>query len=292
MKTPKIFKNEDGISISPLTLLSAVILVVSGCGLTLLSYAAVLLPHELAHAYVSERLGYRVRRMRILPYGIALSGDYMYFKPADEIKIALAGPAVNLVMFASFAALWWFFPAVYSATQYIAFAALFTAFVNLLPILPLDGGRALRAFLLCFASEKVSCVAMRIIGLFAGAAAVASAIFLLVSGYNHTFALLGLFVLISLFYPADDSVYGRIYAMNDMRFRLHGGLPVCRIMVHCGSTLSDLFKMLRPDRYTCFTVCDDAGRRMFELDELRLEELIAQFNCSDTVISVANFPMM
>ena len=77
--------------------------------------------------------------------------------------------------------------------------------------------------------------------------------------------------------------------MKEMKVRLRGGLPVREIMVAQESTPAELFAMLRPDRYTRFIVCDDAGSPLFAVGEGDLERIITQFSCSDTVISVANF---
>lgn len=287
---PKILKADtDGISISPFTLITLIALVLLGYGITVLSYAAVLIPHEFAHAFVGEKLGYRVKRLRIMPYGIALSGDYEYIKPADEIRIAVMGPAVNFLFFLLCASLWWFFPITYSATKGIAEASLFTAILNMLPIFPMDGGRVLRGFLRSRLSLRKVKAVIRAVGIVTGVAAIVVAFAMLLTGASYTFATLGIFILTSLFSYNETDTYGRIYGMENMRLRLHGGLKVCEIMVDGDCTLTELFSMLRPDRYTKFIVCDKNGRPVFSIDESRLERLIAQFNCSDAVISVAKF---
>ena len=289
MKRKCRLKIREGITISPLTPVSLVVLVLLGHGLAVLAYSAVLIPHEYAHAYVSEKLGYRAVSMRIMPYGISLTGGSCYIKPGDEIRIAAAGPVVNIVMFVFFAALWWLFPVTYAATKGIADASLFTAAVNLLPVYPMDGGRILKSVLKCKFSEKLACTLSRIVGIIVGIAAVAGAFAMIFVGANYTFATLGIFIIASLMLPEEPGCYGRIYAMNDMKRRLCGGLPVREIMVSGDSTAAELFAMLRPDVYTRFIVCDTAGKELFRLDERRLEEIITQFSYSDTVISVANF---
>ena len=109
---------------------------------------------------------------------------------------------------------------------------------------------------------------------------------MLVTGANATFATLGIFVLASLMMPSGGGL-GRMYAMKEMKVRLRGGLPVREIMVAQESTPAELFAMLRPDRYTRFIVCDDAGSPLFAVGEGDLERIITQFSCSDTVISLA-----
>lgn len=285
MHKRKTVKNE-GIYVSPLTIVLAVALVLLGHGIALLSYAAALLPHEYAHACVAEKLGYRLRRVRIMPHGVSLGGEDRYIKPLDEAKIAAAGPVVNIAIFVLLAAVWWFFPAAYAATESIAYASLFTAAVNLLPVFPMDGGRILHGVLYhCFSAKKAGIIS-RIVSIFTGTAALCCAFVMLVTGVNASFATLGIFVLASLMMPSDGGL-GRMYAMNEMKVRLRGGLPVREIMVSQDSTPAELFAMLRPDRYTRFMVCDDAGTPLFAVGEGDLERMIIQFSCSDTVISLA-----
>mgnify|MGYP001625617716 CR=1 FL=1 len=281
---------EGGLTISPLVPAAVLVLVLFGHGIRLLAYVAVLLPHEFAHAYAAEKLGYKAKSIHIAPYGVALEREKGYVRPLDEVKIALAGPLVNIFMAVTLAALWWVFPPIYSGTKYIAEASLFTAVVNLLPVYPMDGGRALRGVIEYRSSRKTACAVSRIVGICVGVAAVAGALALLVSGIGPAFATLGIFILASLAMPAAGE-YGRIYALDGLSGRLRKGLPVREIMVSGECTLCELFSMLRPGAYTRFAVCD--GRKVvFTVEEWQLEEFILRFSCDDTVISVAKSEAM
>ncbi len=117
--------------------------------------------HELGHAVVAARHGIRVRSVVLLPIAGVAQLDEQAQRGLDaprEIRIALAGPTVNLVLavfigtsiliFRPQAQLFtfpWLTP--FDLLRSFAWAQLFVAAINLLPAYPLDGGRILRALL-------------------------------------------------------------------------------------------------------------------------------------------------
>ena len=130
------------------------------------SYAAFLLGvfasmilHELAHAIVATRFGVRTTEIVMFPIG-GLSRMERPLRPFEELWVALAGPAVNLLLaaalFGSLAAMHQavsmrFHDLIQPTEQNIiprlAFGNLMLAVFNLLPAFPMDGGRVLRALL-------------------------------------------------------------------------------------------------------------------------------------------------
>lgn len=113
--------------------------------------------HELGHSVVAIRKGCRVRQILLLPIGGAAQMDSIPRRPWDELQMALAGPAVSLVLFGllvyggallPLAANGPFFRALpLNAVQEIGVLNGVLAVFNLLPAFPMDGGRVLRALL-------------------------------------------------------------------------------------------------------------------------------------------------
>lgn len=103
--------------------------------------------HELAHIATSIKYGLEMNELEIFPFGsVARSNNTIWFKPDEEIKIAAIGPMVNL-----FTAIFFFLILMLGFQNYIINVIINVNFMiggfNLLPLLPLDGGRIIRSFL-------------------------------------------------------------------------------------------------------------------------------------------------
>jgi Zn-dependent protease len=107
-----------------------------------------LLAHELGHTAVSLAFGMPVRRVVIFLLGGVSEIEKEPQRPAEEYLVAIAGPLVSLLLAGVGAALW---PVaeqgsvVWVLLLLLVWSNLFVAAFNLLPGLPLDGGRLLRA---------------------------------------------------------------------------------------------------------------------------------------------------
>jgi Zn-dependent protease len=132
-----------------------------GAALTAMLFVCVAL-HELGHSLVARRFGLKVSEIVLLPIGGVAMVSGRPREPAHEMQIALAGPAVNVAIAAVLAvatgALFGLDaastlavlqpeapPSLHAALVWLLGANVGLVVFNMIPALPLDGGRVLRA---------------------------------------------------------------------------------------------------------------------------------------------------
>jgi Zn-dependent protease/CBS domain-containing protein len=119
---------------------------VAGLAFAILLYLSVLL-HEASHAISARHYGLPVNSISIHFLGGATEIGGEAKSPRAEFVIAVVGPLTSLVVGAASLGLWYVLPdgLLRVAVQGLALANLVVGALNLVPGLPLDGGRVLRA---------------------------------------------------------------------------------------------------------------------------------------------------
>ena len=140
------------INLTFLILLGVVFLAFGGSAMAVLgvlvAFASVVL-HELGHAVVARQLGVHVAGIELGFLGGAAKMENLPRTPRHELMIAAAGPAVSLMLGGAFVGAGFALGALPLASYlvWVGVINLVIAGFNLIPALPMDGGRILRALL-------------------------------------------------------------------------------------------------------------------------------------------------
>jgi Zn-dependent protease/CBS domain-containing protein len=116
-------------------------------------FFASLLAHELSHSVVARRLGIGVRDITLWLFGGVSTIEGEAHSPHDEMKVALAGPAMSFaialggISAAGLLAALGAPPLLTGAALWLGAINVVLAVFNLIPAAPLDGGRVLHAWL-------------------------------------------------------------------------------------------------------------------------------------------------
>jgi len=119
---------------------------VAGLAFAILLYLSVLL-HEASHALVAKHYGFPVTHITLHFMGGLTSIEAEAKRPRQEFWIAVVGPLTSLAVGVVALGLWWVVPdgLLVMAAGGLAAANLLVGVLNLVPGLPLDGGRVLKS---------------------------------------------------------------------------------------------------------------------------------------------------
>jgi stage IV sporulation protein FB len=142
-KNLKLFNFKGvSVSVSPLFFL---LLLIAGPVKFLVIFLSIMI-HEMAHAFVALRKGWSVAGINIGLFFGSAEINTSTIPERDSLPITLAGPVSNFCLLVAGILGNTFFPNLFFSELVLINLILFL--VNLLPIYPLDGGRALRDILI------------------------------------------------------------------------------------------------------------------------------------------------
>lgn len=191
-----------------------------------LALFACVVAHEFGHALMARRYGIRTPDITLLPIGGLARLERMPERPGQEILVALAGPAVNVVIFAVLALFLGAGPSGEALTRIdsaepsflvrLAAVNLLLALFNMIPAFPMDGGRVLRAALSIFMDRvratRTAAAAGQVVAVLLGFAGL--------TGGNPVLVLIAVFVFIAANAENQDvvmrSVARRLVARDAM----------------------------------------------------------------------------
>ena len=224
-------------------------------------YALTALLHECGHIFCAARLGFKCEKISLMPYGAAAVCDTEGISHADEIKLALSGPAVNALICIATAGLWWFFPITYAYTDTVFSASAIMFAINLLPAYPLDGGRAVRCLLIRIMPEKAARIFLRVLS---GVLAVAFILVFFLAYKNISFLVFAVFLFVSAVFERDTPLSRISYKAKKPK----RGKEIKHVMLGADSTFKDALRHVDSSKYLIIQFYGDGI-----LDEICEDEL-------------------
>lgn len=256
--------------------------VVLGLGVQAVFIFSLVIGHEAAHLLTAKAYGFKVEGMELFPFGgAAYSNDIFEGRKWEESVIALAGPLFNLMLMFGVQFLrwnsWW---GGAMAADFLRFNFWLAAF-NLLPVLPLDGGRVVRALLTgTFGFVKVTKLlawAGKWLGLILGILGIVSTVsvgFSAEAQGNLYFVLLGAF-----FWLAGNKELGaaRITFLRQLTHKKEelmrkGLMPSRWLTVYENTPVVRVVETLTPDSYALIALAQDDPKQKKILTESEVLE--------------------
>ena len=235
-------------------------------------YTVVAVLHELGHSFVAAGAGYRLKKITLMPFGAVVSGKLDGMKLKDEIKIALAGPFINLAVGLLFVASWWIYPESYAFTDIAAEANFSMAIVNLLPIFPLDGGRILSASLSLLMGDDKAFFICRIIGVVFALLLTALFIISAFNQINLSLMFFAAFVLFGALSRHKENKYVKLYTAPEEDGLLRG-MPYKKQALSINATVKKLMLCL-DERAINEVVIFDGNKQVTTLTQRHIGEIV------------------
>ncbi|MWV46714.1 Zn-dependent protease [Paenibacillus sp. HJL G12] len=134
------------LSLHPFFVILMLFSVITGHFLELIVLFSIVFIHELGHMAAALLFGVRIRSVQLLPFGgVVEMEDHGELTAWKEIGIAIAGPLQNLLMIVAALLVREWGAGDGAFLNYVIFGNGMIALFNLLPILPLDGGKIVHA---------------------------------------------------------------------------------------------------------------------------------------------------
>ncbi len=254
-------------------MLLAILYTSLGLGREIIVILSAVFLHEIAHILMALKQGIKVAEIEIMPFGgQAQIEDFTGLDPGKEIYLALAGPMMSLLVAGSF---YFLQPYLDADLQFFININLLLGLFNLLPALPLDGGKVFRSLLsplLGFKrSTKITAFLGQIIALllFTGGIYLS---FARLTGANY------IIVGILLFWAARRE--SRLLSYSFMRYLLHkkaelarkGFLPCKQLVAYNHTPIKDILNATAPNYYLLVVSLDEKHHPLGMLSEVELIE--------------------
>ncbi len=270
MKSFRLFGGRLKINLLMIPVVVALIAV--GMGDVVLYYIPTVLLHEWAHVLAAAALGMTITEMELFPFGCAARLQCFAVSRSKEIFVAAAGPAVNMAAACAIFFIDKYGVQIAIAEKLIA-SNLALAAVNMLPALPLDGGRISRAVFASFMGYKRATRVTAIAGVVFAVIMFGVAVWAWVERtFNPSLFIMSFFLCLAAIKELKSAPYTLIRDFTGKRETIdkRKTLHINRFAAMQTQTLRDIMREFEAGKYNIVTVLDKDLGILGELDERQI----------------------
>ncbi|MEE1043394.1 MAG: M50 family metallopeptidase [Clostridia bacterium] len=244
--------------------------------------------HEFAHMLVAKLCNVEIDGVEILPFGITMRiAENCVKDTLSEIKIAMAGPLSNFLIA-------YFTYGVYSGVykQYIIATSIIMGAFNLLPVLPLDGGRILRALLVKRVGHiRATNMVLNLSYVFGFLIFFGGLYTIYLTKFNFSVLLIGGFLIANI---TEERKNANMIIMKDILYSrkklLHKGISKGEVLVaEENQRAKSVLKELSYDRYYIVKIVDNHMNIVKTVTETELIEFMAIYGMNMSMKKIVEF---
>ena len=237
------------------------------------AFCTALVLHETAHGIMASALGVSFRSIELMPFGCAAKMEsFAAVSSGKEVAVAAAGPLMNAVAAAAMFAL---AKSGFSGDFSSAFerSNVMLGAINMLPALPLDGGRIAFTLMSFALPRDMSTNIGGATGVATGTAMIAAGIYFAVtSALNPTLFMMGGFLIYGAVRQLKSGTFSLMKSDTVKRTKIADGgvLYVKNIAVGGGRTVGETLSVFDSRKYNIVYVVDDENGKLRTFGESEL----------------------
>ncbi|MBQ3551983.1 MAG: site-2 protease family protein [Clostridia bacterium] len=234
--------------------------------------------HELAHVFAAKSMGMAVSSIELQPFGCVMRMELTGAMWLDRLVVALIGPIFSIMIGICCSSLCMLLNIDSELPRQFVAINLALGFINLLPAMPLDGGRVLAQILEKALGERMATKVCSVVGIVLGAFicifGIAGAIF---DFANITPMLLGAFLVVAAINEIRTSRENvKSILRHGSSIRRGEALRIRSIALYMNTTIGEALKLVSSGSYNMIIVLDDRARVIGSIDEgVLLEKMTA-----------------
>ncbi len=260
----------------PLFTIMMLLSILTGYFLELLILFSIVLIHELGHVAAARSFGWTITKVELLPFGgVAETDQSGTSSVREDIIVAAAGPFQNawmigLAYLLGTVGLWeaeW--------TQTFIQANLMIGLFNLIPILPLDGGKIMQALLSCVLPYYRAIQSSTWISIALSLVLAAASIWNIRSeGIEFNLLIISVFLLVSNGYGLRNGRYQFVRFLMNRNMRMEPlidkGTLAQPIVISPHRTIAEIVRLFMREKYHIVYVLGSGGSVKLVIPEQRL----------------------